>query len=95
MELSLKGNINGDNLAKLFTLHAICLKEFESHFGREPWSSLWETTHVRKVVGLNPGAVYWMDESFSHLFIVKLYCLFVKTETSDKVAGVGPFKKRI
>ena len=32
---------------------------------------LWEETHVPKVVGLNPGTVYWMD-IFSHIFVVKL-----------------------
>ena len=28
-------------------------------------------THVPKVVGSNPGTVYWMD-IFSHLFVVKI-----------------------
>ena len=28
-------------------------------------------THVRKVMGSNPGAVYWMN-IFSHLFVVKI-----------------------
>ena len=28
---------------------------------------LWEETHVPKVVGLNPSAVYWMDMAFFHI----------------------------
>ena len=40
---------------------------------REPWSSGYvEETHVLKVVGLNPIAVYWMD-ILSHQFVVKWY----------------------
>ena len=31
---------------------------------------------------------------FSHGFVVKLYCLFEKTENKQKEAGVGPFLKR-
>ena len=27
----------------------------------------WETTHVREVVGSNPGAVYWTDITFLHI----------------------------
>ena len=27
---------------------------------------LWEMTHVREVVGSNPGVVYWMDMKFFH-----------------------------
>ena len=30
------------------------------------WS--WEETHVPKVVGLNPGTVYWMDIFHLYLF---------------------------
>ena len=29
-------------------------------------------THILKVVGSNPSAIYWMD-IFSHEFVVKLY----------------------
>ena len=32
---------------------------------------LWEETHVPKVVGSNPGTVYWMD-IFSHIIVVKI-----------------------
>ena len=28
---------------------------------------LWEETHVPKVVGSNPGAVYWMEMTFFHI----------------------------
>ena len=28
---------------------------------------LWETTHVREAMGLNPGAVYWMDMTYFHI----------------------------
>ena len=27
----------------------------------------WEETHVAKVVGSNPGAIYWMDMTFFHI----------------------------
>ena len=43
-----------------------------------------------KVRGSNPSTVYWMD-IFSHIFVVKLYCLFEKTKISGKEAGDGPF----
>ena len=29
-----------------------------------PVKWLWETTHVREVVVLNPGAIYWIDMTF-------------------------------
>ena len=32
-----------------------------------------------------------LDGHFSHIFVVKLYCLFEKTEINKKEAGVGPF----
>ena len=44
-------------------------------------------THVWKVVGSNPGEVYWVD-IFHIDLLQKLYCLFEKTE---KEAGIGPF----
>ena len=28
---------------------------------------IWEETHILKVVGLNPGAIYWMDMTFFHI----------------------------
>ena len=28
---------------------------------------LWEETHIPKVVGSNPSAVYWMDMIFFHI----------------------------
>ena len=37
--------------------------------GQEPLSSGWlmVTNHVQKVMGSNPGAIYWMDlDIFSH-----------------------------
>ena len=40
-------------------------------------------THVRDVVGSNPGAIYWMD-IFSHLFVVKMDCLFETIENKQK-----------
>ena len=37
--------------------------------------------HVPKVVGSNPGALYWMDMTFFTLICCKkLYCLSEKTE---------------
>ena len=32
---------------------------------------LCEATHVLKVVGSNPGTIYWMD-IFTHQFVVKI-----------------------
>ena len=52
-------------------------------------------THVWKVVGLNPGAIYYMDIwTFFHIYLMqKLYCLFEKTKNKQKEARDGPFKK--
>ena len=36
-----------------------------------------------KVVGSNPGAIYWMD-IFQIALLKKLYCLFAKTENKLK-----------
>ena len=49
---------------------------------------------MQKVVGLNPGAIYWMD-IFSHKFVVKIcnVCL-KKTKINEKEAEVGPFLKK-
>ena len=58
---------------------------------------LWEETHVLKAVGLNPGAVYWMDMTFFHIDLLqKLYCVFEKTENKTKKRPGLPhfFKKR-
>ena len=54
---------------------------------------LWEETHIPKVVGSNPGTLYWMD-ILSHISVVKIV-LFVwkRPKMSKKEAGVGPFKK--
>ena len=38
--------------------------------GREPWSSGYG--YDWEVVSSNPGAAYWMDLTFSHLFAVKI-----------------------
>ena len=51
-----------------------------------------------KVVGLNPGAVYWMDITFFTLICCKkLYCLFEKTVKKRKRGRDWPifFKKTI
>ena len=48
------------NLSRCF--HGKCY----SSFGR-----LREETHVRKVVGLNLGTVYWID-MLSHIFVIKI-----------------------
>ena len=47
---------------------------------------------MQEVVGSNPSTGYWRD-IFSHIFFVKLYCLFEKTANKRKEAGYGPFKK--
>ena len=50
------------------------------------------TTHY-KVVGSNPGAVYWVD-IFHIDFLLKLYwCLFEKAKNKRKRGRVCPFKK--
>ena len=52
-------------LGKLFVLRAGALVSW-----------LWKETRVPKVVGSNPGTVYWMD-IFSHILVVKIVMLFV------------------
>ena len=47
--------------------------------------------HVRKVVGSNPGAIYWMD--IDHIDL--LYCLFKKTKNKQKEAGYQCDQKKI
>ena len=44
---------------------------------------LLETIHVREVVGLNPGAVFWMD-IFNIDLSQNLYCLSEKSENKRK-----------
>ena len=51
---------------------------------------LWETIHVWEVVGLNPGAIFWMDMTFFTLIYckncfvcLKRHCIFA---TSPNVA---------
>ena len=52
---------------------------------------LWEETLVPKVMGSNPGTVYWM-EIFSHIFVVKICNVCLKRpKINEKEAGVGPF----
>ena len=56
------------------------------------WS--WETTHVGEVVGLNPGAINWID-IFSHWFAEKIFCLFEETENKRKRSwGLPIFLKK-
>ena len=50
---------------------------------------LWEEIHVPKAVSLNPSTIYWLD-IFSHLFVVKLQCVFEKTKIHEK-GREGPF----
>ena len=44
---------------------AKCDQSFEKNRTGALVQLLWEGTHVPKVVGLNPGAVYWMVITFS------------------------------
>ena len=54
-----------------------------------------EETLVPKVMGSNPGTVYWM-EIFSHIFVVKICNVCLKRpKINEKEAGVGPFFKKI
>ena len=64
--------------------------------GWEPYlvKCLWDETYVLKVVGSNPSTIYWMD-IFHILFVVKMYCLVERKKINLKVAGNGPFLKRI
>ena len=51
-----------------------------------------ETTHVREVMGLNPGAVYWMDLTFFTSICCKNYIFYLKRpKINEKEAGLGPF----
>ena len=59
-----------------------------------PDYSLWEETHVLKVMGLNPGSVFWIDTvHINSLF--KLYCYSEeKTKIEEKRPGMAQFLKR-
>ena len=52
---------------------------------------LWEETHVPKVVGSNPGTVYWMDMTFFTLICCKkcIDCL-KRPKINEQEAGIGP-----
>ena len=66
-----------------------------SGIGREPWSSGYGKKLTSKVVGSNPGNVYWMD-IFSHIFFYKNcndVCL-ERPKINEKEAGVGQFLKK-
>ena len=54
---------------------------------------LWEDTHVPKVVGSNPGTVYWMDIFHIYLLWNCVVCL-KRPKINQKEAGVGPFLKK-
>ena len=63
--------------------------------GREPWSSGYgKRLTIPKVVGLNPGTVYWMD-IFSHIFVVKIVMFLKRPKINEKEAGLAQifFKK--
>ena len=46
-------------------------------------------------MGSNPGGVYWMDATFFHDdLLLKLYCLFGKTEDKRKRGRGWPFFKK-
>ena len=49
---------------------------------------LWVTTHVRKVMGSNLGAVYWMD-IFSHCFVVKSVSIVCLKRSKINESGWG------
>ena len=52
------------------------------------WS--WETTHVGEVVGLNPGAINWID--IFHIDLLKKYFVCLKRQKINaKEVGVCPF----
>ena len=55
---------------------------------------LWEETHVPKVVGSNPGTVYWMAIFSQHIFVLKLI-FFEKTENKRKRGRDCPILKSL
>ena len=48
-----------------------------------------EETHVLKVVGSNPGTIYWMDIFSKYICCKNCYVCLKR----PKKAGVGPFFK--
>ena len=50
-------------------------------------------THVPKVVGLNPGAIYWMD-IFHNDFLLNFIVCLKRPKINKKDAWVGPFFKK-
>jgi len=51
-------------------------------------------THFQEVVGLNPGAIYWMDMTFCTLIYCKnCFVCLKRPKINEKEAKVGPFKK--
>ena len=60
-------------LLLLSSVGLVCLIK---HMAREGESPGVEETHVTKVVGSNPGTVYWMD-IFTHIFVVKIVMMFI------------------
>ena len=57
----------------------------------------WVTTHVLKVVLLNPGAVYWMDIWTFFTLICCKHCIVClkRPKVNKKEAVVGPFFKNV
>ena len=50
-------------------------------------------THFQEVVGLNPGAIYWMDMTFCTLIYCKnCFVCLKRPKINEKEAKVGPFK---
>ena len=55
---------------------------------------LWVTTDVWKIVGSNPGAVYWLD-IFSHWFVVNIVCLKIPKINVKRPGLAHLFKKTV
>ena len=52
-------------------------------------------THFQEVVGLNPGAIYWMDMTFCTLIYCKnCFVCLKRPKINEKEAKVGPFFKK-
>ena len=64
--------------------------------GREPLSIVYgKRRTLQKVMGLNPGTVYWMD-IFSHIFAVKIVMMsFEKTKSKRKRGRGWPIFEKI
>ena len=57
---------------------------------------LWETTLFQKVVGWNPGTVYWLDIEFFTLICCRNCILCLKRpKINKKEPGVGPLKDHL